>query len=192
MGVKLITAPASEPVTLAEAKAQCRVDISTDDTYISNLIIAAREWCEQFDWRVYMPQTWEFYLDAWPSRNTIEIPKPPLQSITSVKYTDADDVETTLSSSQYIVDAVSDPGWLILKSLYTWPAVTLRDANGIAIRFVCGYANAASVPMRIKQAILLLVGHWYENRETVLIGSISKSIEHGVISLLGINRGLRF
>src|SRR5512139_4185185 len=77
MGVKLITAPTSEPVSLAEAKSQCRVDISTDDDYISNLIVAAREWCELHDWRVYMPQTWELYLDNWPSAAPIEIPKPP-------------------------------------------------------------------------------------------------------------------
>src|SRR5512139_1421702 len=83
MGVKLITAPTSEPVTLAEAKLQCRVDISTDDTLIGNLITAAREWCEAHDWRVYMPQTWELYLDDWPTLSTVEIPKPPLQSITS-------------------------------------------------------------------------------------------------------------
>lgn len=192
MGVKLITAPTSEPVTLAEAKAQCRVDIDTDDALIGNLITAAREWCELHDWRVYMPQTWELYLDAWPQSQNIEIPKPPLQSVTSFKYTDEDDVEATLDSGQYFVDAVSDPGWLILKSANSWPAVTLRDANGIVIRFVAGYAGASDVPMRVKQAILLLVGHWYENRESVVVGTISKSIEFGVQALLSINRGMRF
>src|SRR5512139_2020471 len=105
MGVKLITAPTSEPVTLAEAKAQCRVDISTDDVLIGNLITAAREYCELHDWRVYMPQTWELYLDDWPKTQNIEIPKPPLQSVTSFKYIDEDGVETTLDSGQYFVDA---------------------------------------------------------------------------------------
>lgn len=192
MGLKLITPPTSEPVTLAEAKAQCRVDIDTDDTLIGNLITAAREWCELHDWRVYMPQTWDLYLDDWPSKNTIEIPQPPLQSITSFKYVDADDVESTLDSNEYYVDAVSDPGWLILKSAYDWPAVTLRDANGIVIRFVAGYAGAADVPMRIKQAILLLVGHWYENRENTIVGAVNRSIEFGVKALLGVDRGFRF
>lgn len=192
MSVKLITAPTSEPVTLTEAKAQCRVDISTDDTYIGNLITAAREWCELHDWRVYMPQTWELYLDDWPSTSAIEIPKPPLQSVTSFKYTNESDVEATLDSSQYYVDTVSDPGWLVLRSAYAWPAVTLRDANGIVIRFVAGYAGASDVPMRIKQAMLLLVGHWYENRENTTVGAVSRSIEFGVTSLLGIDRGFRF
>lgn len=192
MSVKLITAPAAEPVTLAEAKAQCRVDIDTDDTLIGNLIVAAREYCEMHDWRVFMPQTWELYLDAWPSTNAIEIPKSPLQSVTFFQYTDEDGNTATLASSQYLVDTVSDPGWLMLKSAYSWPSVTLQDVNGIAIRFVAGYASAADVPRRAKQAMLLLVGHWYENRENSTVGTVNRSIEFGVKALLDINRRMRF
>jgi uncharacterized phiE125 gp8 family phage protein len=192
MSLKLITAPTSEPITLAEAKSHCRVDISADDTYIGTLIQAAREWCEAHDWRAYMPQTWELYLDAFPACSMIELPRPPLTSVTSIKYTDSDGVEHTQSSSEYLVDTVSTPGRIVLKTNYTWPSAVLREANGAYIRFVCGYASAADVPQPIKQAMLLLIGHWYENRENSTVGAVNRSIEFGVKALLDVNRAFRF
>jgi uncharacterized phiE125 gp8 family phage protein len=192
MPTRLVTPPTAEPVTLAEAKAQCRVDGSDSDTYIEMLITAAREWCELHDWRAYMPQTWELILDAWPSRGAIEIPKPPLQSVASIKYTNRSGVEATLDSGVYLVDTYSEPGWVVLKNDKAWPMVTLREINGVVVRFTGGYASAADVPARIKQAILLLVGHWYENRENSVVGAVNRPIEMGVKALLGIDRAFRF
>lgn len=192
MIIKVITPPASEPVTLSEAKAQCRVDISTDDTLITSYISAARRLCERINWRAFMTQTLEVWFDAWPSTDSIRLPRPPLQSVTYIKYYDEDSVVATLSSSTYFVDTISERGRIVLNTDQSWPSVTLRPANGVVVRYVAGWASAADVPETIKQAILLVVGHWYENREGVLIGSVSKSLEFSLESLLGIERTMRF
>ena len=118
----------------------------------------------------FVSQTWDLYFDNWPGGDVIGIPLWPLASVTSVKYTDEDAAESTLSSSDYLVDTVSRPGRLKLKSSASWPSVTLQELNGIVVRFVAGYGDAASdVPDPIKQAILVQVGELYENREDLLI-----------------------
>ncbi len=172
--LKIATAPASEPVLLAEAKAQCRVDGSTDDTLITGLIKVARLDAEGFLNRAIITQTWDLYLDAWPGKTFIEIPLPPLQSVTSIKYTDKNGVEATMAAGDYIVDTVSEPGRVYLKWDKSWPSVDLQVVNGIVVRFVAGYGLAASVPETIKQAILLQIGHYYENREDVLVSNFQQ------------------
>ncbi len=184
--------PISEPVTLTEAKAQCRVDISDDDALITSLIVAARQYCEGIDWLAYMTQTIEFWLDGWPADDEIELPRPPLQSVASVEYYDVNGVKYTLATSVYDVDLVSTPGAIYLKYLQTWPTLQLRDRNAICITYDAGWDTPAYMPQTIKQAILLLVGYWYEQRESVLIGTISKSIEFGVNALLGLTSAKRF
>jgi uncharacterized phiE125 gp8 family phage protein len=171
MALVLITAPTVEPVSLAEAKAHLRVDIDDDDTLIGGLITTARTHLEGIarPKLAMISQTWEYIADTWPEGNTFELRPYPLQSITSIKYVDEDGVETTYSSVNYLVDTYSQPGRVRLKSDASWPSATLREMNGLAIRFVAGYGAAGSaVPVQLRQAILLLVGHWYENREPVL------------------------
>lgn len=184
MPLKLITPPAEEPITLDEAKKHLRVDIANDDTLISSLITAAREYCEDFQNRAYITQTWQLWLDGWPDGSEISIPKPPLQTVSSIKYYSEDGAEYTLPAEDYIVDVQSQPGRVVLASGKSWPDVSLRPANAVVVDFVVGYGDAVDVPQRVKQAILLLVGHWYEHREAVLTGSISKEIEFTVSALL--------
>lgn len=192
-GTKLSVAPVQEPLTLAEAKAHCRVDITTDDAYLTDLIRAAREWCEAHDWRAYLTQTWEYWLDGWPGGSAIILPKPPLASVSKIEYYGTDDTKYTLAASVYAADVISVPGIVHLKYNQVWPTeTTLRPYNPICVTFVAGWSNPTEVPRRIKQAMLLLVGHWYENRENVLVGTISKSLEFGVTSLLGVNRANTF
>jgi len=192
MAIKVITPPSSEPVTLTQAKSQSRVDISTDDTLLNSYIAAARRYCERVDWRAYMTQTLEVWLDEWPSGNVLTLPRPPLQSVTYIKYYDEDSIEATFSSAAYYVDTVSEPGRVMLKSDYDWPSATLREVNGVVVRFIAGWTSADNVPETIRQAILLVIGHWYENREGVLVGTVSKEIELGVKRLLDIERAMRF
>jgi len=163
----LVTAPAVEPVTLAEAKAHLRVDISNDDALITAQIVAARNMAEAITHRAFVTQTWDLYLDSWPSR-ALQLPFPPLQSVTSVKYYSDSAAEQTLTGSNYQVDIASEPGRLILISGSSWPGDSLRDANGVIVRFVAGYGLAAAVPQIFKQAILLIVGQFYENRENAM------------------------
>jgi uncharacterized phiE125 gp8 family phage protein len=193
MPIKVSVPPVEEPLTLSEAKAQCHVDTMDDDTLIIGLISAAREWCEKMDWRAYVTQTLELWLDYWPA-GAIIVPRPPLQTVESVEYYDIGDNAFTLSDSKYIVDAVSQPGRIVLRTYETWPITypVLRSANGICVTYTAGYGMAVDVPQRIKQAMLLLVGHWYENRENTVVGTVNRSIEMGVQSLLGIDRAFRF
>lgn len=192
-GLKQTIAPVLEPLTLAEVKAQCRVDIATDDAYLTDLISAAREWCENHDWRAYLTQTFEYWIDSWPAGDAIMLPRPPLQSVTKIEYYDTSDVLATLAGTVYAADTISIPGMVHLKYNQSWPTeTTLRPYNPICVTFVAGWTNPTLVPRRIRQAMQLLVGHWYENRETVVVGTISRSIEFGVMSLLGLNRANQF
>jgi uncharacterized phiE125 gp8 family phage protein len=184
----LVTPPATEPVSLPEAKAHLRVDGTDEDTLINTLITAAREYCEQIQGRSYITQTWELTLDAWPAEPEIRLPRPPLQSVAWVQYRDQSGIEYTLDPPAYVVDSRSEPGRIVLASGQSWPPVTLYPAGAITVRFTAGYGDAAAVPQRVRQAILLLVGHWYANREAVLIGSISKEIEMSVHALLSLDR----
>ena len=181
MLVALITAPADEPVTLAEAKAHLRIEHSLDDAFINTAITAARQYAEQFCWRGFVTQTWERTLDAFPAEEFIALPKGNLASITSIIYTDENGSAATLASSVYEADAVSVPGFARLKYDQDWPSA--RDHwNAVKVRYVVGWADVASIPPAIKQGMLLLIGHWYKNRESSVIGSL-RDLPFGVESL---------
>lgn len=184
MALVLVQAPSVEPITLTEAKLHLRVDVADDDAFILSLITAARQWCEGFQCRAYITQTWQLWLDNWPEGGEIRIPKPPLQSVSSIKYYGADGAEYVMPSADYLVDTKSEPGRVVLGYGKSWPSITLRPVGAIVIEFVAGYGTASSVPEKVKQAIKLLVGHWYAYRETVLTGSISKELEFTVSALL--------
>lgn len=193
MALILQTAPASEPVTAAEAKAHLRVTTSDDDTYISTLIIAARRHVETITRRALINQTWDYFLDCFPGSDKIVIPLPRLSSVTTVKYTDKDNVQNTLTASKYIVDTNNEPGQIVLAYGESWPSFTPRPVNAVEVRFVAGYgSSAASVPEGIKQAMLLLIGHWFENRESINIGNIVTEIPETTNALLWPYRVIQF
>lgn len=186
----LITAPASEPVSLAEAKLHLRVEHAADDALITALIQAARERAEAITRRALITQTWEMYLDEWPEQGFIRLPLPPLQSVTSAKYTDTDGAEYTFTD--WTADAASLPGRVVLNHGAAWPSVTLRPVNPIAVRFVAGYGDAAAVPASIKAAMLLMIGHLYENREESVVGVSIAALPMGAEALLAPFRLVEF
>jgi uncharacterized phiE125 gp8 family phage protein len=176
MALKLITPPSTYPVTLAEAKLHCRVDIADDDALITAFITAATETAEQKTGRAIMSQTWELTLDAFP--DTLELTRVPVQSITSVKYYDTAGVQQTVSNTLYALDATDDFGFAHISPVYAgvWP--TTRDQiNAVAVRYVAGYADAASVPQSIKNWILLMVSTMYEPRDRSLLQP--RGVNHG-------------
>lgn len=185
MGLVLITAPAVEPVTTAELKAHCRIDSSAEDTYLDTLIATARGAAELFTGRAFINQTWELSMDIEPGLPVLRLPFPPLSSVTSFKWYDEDDVETTFAVTNYRVDTSDHQGGRIaLRESHTWPT-NLRYTNGIVIRFVAGYGSAAaSVPEPLRHAVKLLAAHWYENREPVNVGNIVTDIPFMVQHLL--------
>jgi uncharacterized phiE125 gp8 family phage protein len=167
MASKLITAPATEPVTVAEAKAHLRVDSADDDALITALIVAARQGAEHITGRALMPQTWELALDGF--KDVIGLQKAPLTSITSIKYLDTAGALQTMSASDYLLDSHSEPARVMPAYGTSWPS-TRDQANAVLIRFIAGYADAATVPQEIKQWMLLRIGMLYENRESVATG----------------------
>ncbi len=193
-GFTLFSAPGTDPVTLIEAKGHLHVDSDDEDGDIAALLLAARQHIETTTGRVLISQTWDYTIDRdWPwlldfdSRahlRVIEIPKPPLQSVTSISYVDTAGVSQTLASNQYLVDAGSSIGRVYQAYGVTWPSVRCQ-AKAITVRFVAGYGAApGNIPEALRRAILLLVGHWYENREAVQIGSTPTEMPLAVASLL--------
>lgn len=180
--IKVITGPASEPVTLNEAKLHCRIDGTDEDSLVTNLIVAAREYCESYQNRAYITQTIEMVLDGWP-RFPLSITRPPLASVASVKYYGTDNTEYTLDAAKYYVDTNSEPGRICLAHGVSLPTVTLREISSVKITYTAG---AATVSKKVIQAILMLVGHWYANREAT--GKMTDELQFAVHSLLAMDR----
>lgn len=191
MILQVTTAPAEEPVTTAEAKAHLRIDVDDEDTLLVGYLLAAREQCEMMARRAFVTQTLQLRLECWPGGDCIVLPRPPLQSVTSVAYSDSDGNAGTMPSGDYIVDAASEPGRIILGYGKSWPSATLQPGPSIVITYVAGYGDAADVPQRYKQAIELMAGHFFENREEVVVlqGVTIAQIPIGVRALLNIDRG---
>lgn len=190
MGLKLIIPPVAEPVSLDEVKAHLRLETMDDDGLLVIYIAAARAWIDGKDgWlgRCLMTQTWELSLDTFP-RSEVRLPLAPVQSIASVKYDDADGTEQTIVAGDYYLDNTSDPSWLLPLADVAWPT-PLSGTNTVRVQFVAGYPSAAEVPAPIRVAILLLTGHFFNNREAVSSsqfrsGSSDQPLPFGVDALL--------
>ena len=188
------TDPAVEPVTVDQLDKHLRGDgvlASEDGDFLTSLIQSAREYVEEFTRRALITQSYTVVMDTWPptqggalgwwdgvregsivmdQQNYLELPIAPLQSVTSVTTFDDDNSATVFDSNSYFLDTISQPGQLILNTGTVWPVFT-RTRRGIEIVYVAGYGNAATdVPAALRQAILQLASHWYENRETVKPG----------------------
>ncbi len=160
-----------------------------EDDLLTALVKTAREYCESYQNRAYITQKWELWLDDWPDEDYIRIPLPPLQGVTSVKYYGTDDTEYTMPATDYFVDVKSEPGRVVLAYSKNWPTTTLRTANAVCVEFTAGYGDEADdVPERVKRAILLLVGHLYENREAVAVGKLISELPFAVSALLAQER----
>ena len=179
----LITPPASEPVTLTEVKRHCNVVATDEDTLLTALIAAARELVESMTSRALITQTWRVRLHTWFA-DGFQLPRPPLIAVTSIKYFDESETEQTLAANAYLVDTDRQPGVLWWDDETVQPVLDDRP-NGVSILYTAGYGAAAAVPNRAKQAILLLVGHWYKNREAVgrAEGEVALTVERLVQSL---------
>lgn len=189
--LELVTAPAEEPLSLDEARNHARVDLPDDDAWLARAITAARKWSEERSGRAFVTQTWRLWLNRFPTAGDEEglfilVPKPRLQSVSSVKYLDAAGDLQTLDAGEYVVESRREPGLVVPGYGKSWPAV--REVPGaidaVQVEYVAGYGTASQVDERAKQAILMLMAHWYRNRETVAIGAVSGEIEMSVSSLL--------
>jgi hypothetical protein len=191
-GLQLVTGPVVEPVTLDAAKLHLRVDYPNDDALISSLIVAARETVEGQLNRIIFEQTWVLTLDQFPypvsvrtiapgtrdaffgaglyfDWTAINLPLPRLTSITSITYLDEAGQPQTLDPSTYVVDSVSEPARIVPAKGGSWPYPSCYTPGSVKITFLTGtYGDGVTknlCPRSICQAVLLLIGHWYANRE---------------------------
>ena len=164
--IQVVTPPASEPLTLAEVKEFLRVDHSDDDATLAIFITAARQLCESYTRLALMPTTFEEYFDDFPQytgtyKDEIRLSRSPVSAVTYVKYIDGNETTITANAADYKTDLISQParispdnGWF----------GTYETINAVFIRYVAGYADAASVPAPLKHGMLLVIGDMYENR----------------------------
>ncbi len=186
MAINVHTPPATEPVTLDEAKLHCRVDVDADNNLILALITVARQYCETFTGRAFITQEINYDLPRWPRRRVIHLPRPPLIGVTSVTWWDREGNPQVLTAgTDYVVDVAPTFGRVLLPPDESWPNEPLYPVHPIRVDFEAGYGNAAAVPEYLKAAIKLCVGSWYENREAVLpAGHIGKELPLGAQALL--------
>lgn len=184
LNYKITTQPDTEPVTLTEARAHLRMgDDTGSDVLIAALIVNAREYAENVIGRALINQTVTAVCDTFPLARSIELPVGPLIDITSVSYTDING--DTAVFADYTADTFGRTPRIVLNNSVNWPSVSLAPVNPIAIVYRAGFGSTgADVPGTIKQAILLLVGHWFENRETAIIGAETFSVPFATEALL--------
>lgn len=181
--LKVITAPAIEPVSLDEAKMQAHISHDVEDDLIEHWIKAARQAAEDYQRRSYIAQVLEASFDGFPA-TPILLPHPPAIWVQSIKYYDTANAETTLYESfddplttteepgtepdtneDFLIDLDGEPGRICLAYGCSWPSVVLREMNAVKIRYTAGYGDeAADVPGPVRDAIMLYVSHMNENR----------------------------
>lgn len=178
-------APSAEPVTLTEAKAHCRIDEGSDDTYVTNLIKAAREWAEAHTGRQLINASWTLKLSAFPT--IIQLPHPPLSSITSLAYVDTDGTAGTLTENTDF-EKFTDPTLPQLREMYgvSWPTTRDSTLEAVTVTYVAGYGAAStSVPEGIRQAILGMVELMYTYRSPQITGTIVSKMAAATQAALG-------
>jgi len=163
-GLKLITGPTVTPVSVADVRTWGRITSVTgefSEAVLEDRIKGAVELAEKFTGLSFIHQTWSMFLDGFPSWE-IELPKPPWDSITWVKYYDTNNVEQTLASSSYLFDAVQ--GRLTPDLNESWPATAIRN-NAVDIKFVSGFgADASDCPAQVRECLLEIVEDRLKNR----------------------------
>lgn len=170
MALSIVNRPTFYPLTVDEAKARLRITSSDEDEVILRMIAGATQWCERIlGWRL-CEQTWKIELDDFPTK--IRIPYPPLQSITHIKYYDENNIQQTLSSSEYYVDSSSYPGRI--EYVTSWPSYYDKP-NTIEIQFVCGFENQEDIPDDIIDALYLRLADLDQVRQNTLVGVASVS-----------------
>ena len=183
-GLTLVTAPTVEPLSLQEAKNQCHVVGNDHDAILEHLIVSARRVCEDRLSRQLITATWDLVMDEFPA-DQICLPLPPVQSVTSITYTDTAGSSATWDSSKYTFSASREPARIMPAYNENFPTDVREQPDAVTVRFVAGYGDAATdVPDQIKHAMLLLISHWFENREDVVVGTNMIQIAQGSDYLL--------
>lgn len=181
------TGPASAaPVSVAEVKLDQRIEHDDDDALLEALIIAATEYAREFVGKALISEEWALSLRSAGRDGRISLPVTPVSALVSATYFDADNQAQSLNVSDFYLYSGED--WSYIEPVNgSWPTVYDR-LDAITVTFTAGFgADAADVPSTIRQAIRLLVGHWYENR-LAASDIVVQKIPFGADALLGLSR----
>lgn len=165
MTVIVKTARTADILTLGQVKAHLRIDIEDDDEQLARMVEAAITHAERYTGRAIGSQVLTLLLDEWS--DCIELPYPPVATVDEVRYLDSAGASQTVDAADYRADVNSVPARLTPAYSLSWPAAR-AVTNAIEVDYTTGYT---AVPEEIIQAMLLMIGHWYENREDVVIGT---------------------
>jgi uncharacterized phiE125 gp8 family phage protein len=173
MPSKLTTPATLTPVSLAECKAQCRVDGADEDNQISLYLLSAIAHAEHVCNVAFMPQTWALGTEGFPVGKSVVLDKAPLIAVQSVKYDDAQGVEQLLAVSAYVVDSYAPLGSIAPAPDTSWPA-TRTGKNSVRVTYTCGFAGQAGLPQldALRAWLVLRVGTMYQHRESLVDGRL--------------------
>ncbi len=197
MALKVIVEPVVEPVSIEDAKAHLRIDsgFTEDDGYVSALVASARRFAENFTGALFVQRTCQLTVDYFPVSRTeaLILPTGPAQSISSVTYKDEDGVQQIWDSGAYILDDDVKVPRILPAYDQAWPLARC-ETNAVTVEFIAGYAPVggviddaayrAGVPSDIGHAIKMLIGHWYENRMEVVVGTTTAQVPMASLDLL--------
>lgn len=187
MDVQVITAPDDEPIGLEQAKLHLRVDGTDEDALIGPLIKAARQHVESVTGLLLMPQAIVVTLECWEAE--IMLPRAPIVAVDSIAYTATDGATATLAAGAYVVRTRLGRTRVRAAAGTRWPP--LGSDPVVEIRCAAGFADAEAVPEPVRQAMLLLIGHWYRNREALVVGKVPSELQFAVDRLLEDHRMFR-
>lgn len=171
---KVVTPATSNPITLTEAKTHLKVDTTADDTFITNLIKSATSSAQEYTNRFFIATTIQQVGDKWEDISNLL--KSPVASVTNIKYVDTSGTLQTLNTDVYFVDDVNKPARIGLKPNQSFPEIIDR-LNAVQVNYVVGLAAGPDeVDEGIRQALLLTIGNWYQNRQAVVTGTIATEL----------------
>jgi uncharacterized phiE125 gp8 family phage protein len=181
--ITILTPPTAEPLSLAEARAHLRIDTFDDDGALAGFILAARQHIESETGVALCTRTLLGTVDDFPAGKPLSLPVHPVQSVTAVRYHDTAGSLVTWSSAQWEADLTGNVPRIAPRNGFAWPTPA-KKLGAVQVEFVAGYGGPELVPQPVMQAMRLLVGHWYENREAVNVGNIVNAYPMAVSMLL--------
>jgi len=175
MSLTLTTKPQREPLSLDEVKEHLRIAGNDSDSELIGLIQEARVYVENITGRALITQTWQWKMDDLPT--SLKIPRPPLQSVSSVSYQDVDNATQTLASSNYTVDTNSEPGRLVQSFSGSYPS-TYTDLDAVTITFISGYGDdPEDVPEIFKRSMKLYIEKMYDMTNAAYGEALNSALE---------------
>ena len=180
--LKRTVAATALPVLFEDAKMHLRVSDAAEDVLIQGILAASCELIGEKSGRVMAPETWEYA--TFQPKSDLKLPKNPVVSVTSITYSDPANATQTANLADF--DVISDPDCTVIspKPGKTWP-ICINRADAFKVTFVAGYA---SIPDALRAAVLLMVGHFYENREATVVGTSAVELPMAVDALVAIHK----